>query len=153
MSGQNQDVGTLRQVVHHDRGVSKPSELLPTRTSQMKIRVENKVSSTRTTEVVAASLMSGAVVALGFGPVVGILAAVAGICCGYPVAKRQAAEEADRFIPNKVSDRDLQNAMRSGEGRLTVKTDLRNIYPNQPILGRLFIRNRLTKETTYYLED
>ena len=120
----------------------------------MRMRKEIKVTGTHNSEVIFGSIMSGVIVGVFMGPVVGVAAAVAGFACGYPVAKREANKEAEELIHHDgLSDADLFEAMRNGKNMITVKTELKNIYPNQPLLGRIFIGNKLTKKTTYYLED
>ena len=119
----------------------------------MKIRVENKVKTTTTYEVIFASIMGGFFVSIGFGPVAGILAAIGGFACGYPVAMRDRREEADRLIDNDISDEDLYEAIRAGKTKLTVSTELKNIHPGLPPLGRILFGDKLTKETTYHFDE
>ena len=119
----------------------------------MRVRVEHKVTSTKTTEVVFFSVIAGFVVGAFLGPGVGILAAVAGFAFGYPASKKEANEDADRLIDNKVPEALLQEAIRDGRGKVVVKTELKNIHPGIPPLGRLLIGDKLTKETTYYFDE
>jgi hypothetical protein len=119
----------------------------------MRVRKKEKITSTHTKEVVIFSTVFGALATAAFGPI-GILVGVVGFAAGYPVAKRQSKEEADELIQHdQISDAELRRAVRNGKNEIVVKTKLKNIYPDQPILGRIFIGNKLTKKTTYYLED
>ena len=119
----------------------------------MRIRKEEKVTSTKTTEVAFGSIVAGAICGFFLGPVAGLAAAAAGFCCGYPVAKREAEEEASKLIDHKLLSAELYEAIENGEGMFRVETELKNIHPGQPILGKLLIGDRLKKETTYYLEE
>ena len=119
----------------------------------MRVRKEVRVTGTHTTEVVFFSIFGGILVGIGFGPASGILAAATGFALGYPVAKKEANKKANQLIQDDLLEEDLLRAMRSGQEEMVVKTELKNINPNQPILGRIFFGNRLIKETRYYFEE
>lgn len=120
----------------------------------MRVRKQTKVTGTHTTDVFFASIIAGVVTGVFMGPGVGILAAVAGFACGYPAARKEAREEANRLIRDDYLDAHLLDAMRrTGKRTITTKTELKNIHPNKPILGRLLFGDKLTKETKYYLDD
>jgi len=119
----------------------------------MKVRVKENVKTSTSAEVVFVCAVAGILTSIAFGPVAGILAAAGGFACGYPVAMRDRRREADRYISNYMSDKDLYEAMRHGSRKVTKTTELKNIHSGQPPLGRLVFGDKLTKETTYYLED
>ncbi len=119
----------------------------------MRVRVEHKVTSSKTTEVVFFSIVGSILIGIGFGAGAGIFAAAAAFAFGYPASKNEAKEDANRLINNKIPERFLQDAMRGGRGKVTVKTELKNIHPGVPPLGRLLIGDKLTKETTYYFHE
>ena len=119
----------------------------------MRVRIEHKVTSTKTAEVALLGVIAGCVVGAFLGPGAGILAAVAGFAGGYPAAKQEAEGEADRLIDNKIPHGFLQDAMKDGRGKIIVKTELKNFHPDVPLPGRLLIGDRLTKETTYYFDE
>ncbi len=119
----------------------------------MRVRVKHKVTSSKTTEVVFFSIVGSILIGIGFGTGAGILAAAALIGFGYPASKKEVKEDANRLINNKVSEAFLQDAMRSGRGKVSVKTELRNINPSVPPLGRLLFGDKLIKETTYYFDE
>lgn len=119
----------------------------------MRIRKRERIRSSKTTDVFFASIMGGLVVSVGFGLPAGILAAVAGFACGFPVARREEKEEASSLIHHEVLEDELFEALKKGRGVVRVETKLKNIHPNKPLLGRLIFGDNLKKETTYYLDD
>ncbi len=119
----------------------------------MRIKIRHKVTSTDMTQCVCLGVVGGIVFGALLGPAAGIAFAAAGFAGGYPGAKRDAEEEANSLINDDIPDGILCNAWRSGKESLTVKTQLRGIHPDLPLLGRLVFGDRLTKETTYYFDE
>ena len=120
----------------------------------MRVRKEVRVTGTHTTEIVCFSIVAGILVGIGFGPGAGILATIASVVPGYSAAKKRVEKEANQLIQDDFLEKDLLRTMkRTGKSTCTMKTELKNIYPNQPILGRILFGNRLTKETTYYFDE
>ena len=103
--------------------------------------------------MIFASVVGGVITGAFMGAGIGILAALAGFACGYPVAMKERSREANRLISNKISDENLRHLMRSGKGKITVRTELKNIHTHLTPLGRLLFGDKLTKETTYYFDD
>ncbi len=118
----------------------------------MKITVRNKVKTTTTYEVIFASVFGGVVTGIFMGAGIGIIAGLAGFACGYPVAMKERSREANRLISNRISDENLRRLMKSGNGKITVRTELKNIHTHLTPLGRLLFGDKLTKETTYYID-
>ena len=119
----------------------------------MRISETSKIKTTTTYEVIFASVFGGVVTGIFMGAGIGILAGLAGFAFGYPVAMKERSREANRLISNRISDENLRHLMRSGKGKITVRTELRNIHPGLPPLPRLLFGDKLTKETTYYFDD
>lgn len=118
----------------------------------MKITVRNKVKTTTTYEVIFASVVGGVYIGAFMGAGIGILAAIAIFAGVYPVAMKERTSEANRLISNRISDENLRHLMRSGKGKITVRTELKNIHTHLTPLGRLVFGDKLKKYTTYYIE-
>lgn len=119
----------------------------------MKITVRNKVKTTTTYEVIFASVLFGVITGVSMGAGVGILVGLAGFAGGYPAAMKESRDEANRLISNRISDENLRYLLNRGKGEVTVRTELKNIHTHLTPLGRLVFGDKLTKETTYYLDD
>jgi len=119
----------------------------------MKIRKETKTTSTRTAQCVFLSVVVGVLAIIGFGPVAGIAAGIGGFIAGYIGLKQEEKEQADALIGDAVDEEILRCVRSEGRTSLTVKTEIRNHNPGLPPLGRFVFGDRLTKQTTYYLDD
>ena len=122
-------------------------------TSEMIIKKQTKVTTSNTALAVFLGSVAGMVVGIGFGPIAGLLAMLAGIVIGVIGSKKEAEKEADKLIPDNISDVELYDAMSSGKRTFTVKTELKNIHPGIPLHSRLMFGDKLTKKTTYYLDE
>ena len=120
----------------------------------MKIRKETRDTSSNQATVIFLAIVFAFVVGLPLGglPLALLLLVVlpiAGVC----EAKKDDQERADSLIRDENIERQLLSAMRQGKSEFVVKTEIKGVDPEVPLLGRLVFGNSLTKETRYFIDD
>ena len=116
------------------------------------IRRKTKVSTSYTAEAAFLATIGGAVTACVFGPVAGIAAGIGSFAAGYPVIRKQAREEAEQVLPDKNHAPRIAKAIREGKRKVVITSEVHDIHPTVPPLGRLVFGDRLAKKTTYFLD-
>lgn len=118
----------------------------------MKIRVKEDVKGTDVVELVFMSVVIGGVIAVAGAPIAGILFGFVGFAIGYPATRAEMMKEAKRLnMTSTLSKERLREAIRNGERKVIVRSELKERHLKRPLL-RLLMGEKLVKETTYYID-
>ena len=119
----------------------------------MVIKKKIKTKTSVTTGIVIFGAFAGVLTAIAFGPVSGLIVAVAGIAGGIIGGKNEMIKKANTLLPDdKLLEEAKEIHKKTGDNEIRFRIERENKNKDIPFLGRLTYGDRETFEKIYYFD-